>query len=440
MAANPGTAPGARPRRQPQWPSAWPVWQMPAALLAAVLTVETVAIVVLAAGVAGHGGLDVRDLQAFLIVCVVGVAHTEIARHVERMRRRLTGDELHVDLGSVWFLAAAVLLPAGYAALATVVVHTHLWWRAGHQRRPLHRQVFNAASMSLSAAAAAAVMRRLTAGERLGFPFDGGSLLVLVAGVAVFLVLNSALVAGAIALSVPGATTARVLGGWNDNLLEIGTLCFGACVAISMIAHPSLVLLALPPLYVLHRAVLAGHLEQAVSTDAKTGLLTAGAWSTRAAHLLRDRRRARRTEPARGILMIDLDHFKKVNDTHGHLAGDRVLVAVADALRAEVREGDLVGRFGGEEFVVLLSGLDHPDDLHTVAERIRHRITTVRVLVDTADGPLTISGLTTSIGAVRHRPPIGLPRLLESADSALYDAKRDGRNTVRHRVVAAPAD
>ena len=440
MTGDDGVASGVRPRRPRWWPPSWPVWQLSAPLLAVVLTVEKTALAVLTGGLVGHGGLDVRDLLALVLVCVVGVAHTEIARHVERMRRRITGDELHVDLGSVWFLASAVLLPAGYAALATVVVHTHIWWRAGYKRTPLHRQVFNAAAMALSAAAAATAMRGLTAGERLGLPFDDRSLLVLVAGVAVFLVLNSALVAGAIALSVPGATTARVFGGWNDNLLEIGTLCFGACVAISIIAHPSFVLLALPPLYVLHRAVLAGHLEEAVSTDAKTGLLTAGAWSTQAEDLLRDRRRTRRSDPGRGILMIDLDHFKRVNDTHGHLAGDRVLHAVAEALLVEVRDGDLVGRFGGEEFVVLLSGLDHPDDLHAVAERIRHRITTVRVLVDTADGPLTIGGLTTSIGAVRHRPRVGLATLLESADSALYDAKRDGRNTVRHGVVAAPAE
>jgi GGDEF domain-containing protein len=93
------------------------------------------------------------------------------------------------------------------------------------------------------------------------------------------------------------------------------------------------------------------HLEEAASLDGKTGLLNAATWRSRA------ERAAGERPGGAGVLILDLDHFKAVNDQHGHLAGDDVLAAVAGALRSAVRGQDLVGRFGGEEFVVLVGAL-----------------------------------------------------------------------------------
>jgi diguanylate cyclase (GGDEF)-like protein len=134
------------------------------------------------------------------------------------------------------------------------------------------------------------------------------------------------------------------------------------------------------------------------------------------------------------VLVLDLDHFKSVNDTHGHLAGDHVLAAVADVLQAEVRERDLVGRFGGEEFVVLLAGLggEGSAELAAVAERIRRRVAGLGVEIPTPDGPLTVRGLSVSVGcAVMPDGGAELRDLLEVADRALYAAKGAGRNAVR---------
>jgi diguanylate cyclase (GGDEF)-like protein len=205
-----------------------------------------------------------------------------------------------------------------------------------------------------------------------------------------------------------------------------------------LVLNPWLVLLALPPLVVLHRAVLVRHLEEAASIDGKTGLLNAAAWHAQAERLLQ------RSSPAdgpRGVLVLDLDHFKTVNDTHGHLAGDQVLSAVAGAVRAEVRERDLVGRFGGEEFVVLLAGPAAGDaaELEAVAERIRSRVARLRVEIPTPDGPLSVSGLTVSIGvAVSPAEGADLRTLLQVADTALYAAKRAGRNAVRTGTPPGP--
>ena len=133
--------------------------------------------------------------------------------------------------------------------------------------------------------------------------------------------------------------------------------------------------------------------------------------------------------------MLDVDHFKRVNDRFGHLAGDVVLKAVAEAISEHVRDYDSVGRFGGEEFVVLLPGATETDVL-PVAERVRRAVMALEVEVATASGPRVVQGLSVSIGAAVY--PSGgtvLERLLHVADSALYQAKNSGRN----RVVALAA-
>jgi diguanylate cyclase (GGDEF)-like protein len=137
------------------------------------------------------------------------------------------------------------------------------------------------------------------------------------------------------------------------------------------------------------------------------------------------------------VLMVDLDHFKRINDSYGHLAGDAVLKAVAGTITDAVRDYDSVGRFGGEEFVVLLPGIAHPDVL-TIAERIRAAISELVVSVPLDEVDTTVSGLSASIGASMY-PAAGnaVERLLHAADTALYQAKNSGRNKVVSTLNAA---
>jgi diguanylate cyclase (GGDEF)-like protein len=206
-----------------------------------------------------------------------------------------------------------------------------------------------------------------------------------------------------------------------------------------------LLLLMLLPLYVVLRVALIRPLEAAASTDGKTGLLNAATWIAEAELVLAGTDGAER---AGAVLMLDLDHFKAVNDTHGHAVGDHVLTAVADALRRVVRAHDLVGRMGGEEFVVLplraASGARSVElesvELEVVAERIRTHVADLRLEVPTLRGPLVISGLTVSVGgAVAATGGSDLAALLHTADTALYEAKRAGRNTVRVAVASPDA-
>jgi diguanylate cyclase (GGDEF)-like protein len=372
-------------------------------------------------------------LQAALLVGL-GILHTETAIGVERLRRRVMVGN-HANLSSVWTFAGALVLPPVYAAVMAVVVHMHVWARTGRPRVPLYRSVYSAATIVLACLGGTAVIRVLGSGPD---PLTAAGIPGIALALLVYTTVNTGLVAGAIAMSAPQPDLARVLGRWDDNLLEFATLSLGALTAIALIINPWLVLLALLPLVVLHRAVLVRHLEEAANIDGKTGLLNAVAWHAQAERLLQ---RSGRADGPRGVLVLDLDHFKAVNDTHGHLAGDQVLAAVAGALRAEVRERDLVGRFGGEEFVVLLAGpgAGAAVSLEAVAERIRSRVADLRVEIPTPDGPLTVSGLTVSIGgAVAPAEGADLRTLLQIADTALYAAKRAGRNIVRMGTPPGP--
>lgn len=137
--------------------------------------------------------------------------------------------------------------------------------------------------------------------------------------------------------------------------------------------------------------------------------------------------RQSRTGEGFTVLMIDVDHFKSINDGYGHDAGDSALREIGVVLARAVRDGEAAARFGGEEFTVILDTVS-PDEAQAAAERIREAVTTLRIRVQARELP----PLTVSIGAALH--PINgrdAAAVLESADQALYAAKRGGRNQVR---------
>jgi len=140
--------------------------------------------------------------------------------------------------------------------------------------------------------------------------------------------------------------------------------------------------------------------------------------------LEREVSRSRREGVSLGALIADLDHFKCVNDTYGHLAGDAVLREVTRRMQVDVRPYDAVGRYGGEEFLILLPGCDH-SATRDKAERLREAI--VREPVETGAGNLKV---TMSIGGVATSdwPSDSGNQLLQMADAALYRAKEEGRN------------
>jgi diguanylate cyclase (GGDEF)-like protein len=140
--------------------------------------------------------------------------------------------------------------------------------------------------------------------------------------------------------------------------------------------------------------------------------------------LERELSRARRDGSSVGILLADIDHFKRVNDTRGHLVGDEVLRAVTGRLKGEVRSYDSVGRYGGEEFLILLPGCDNPK-LTAKAEQLVKVVE--RSSIGTSTGTVAV---TISVGAIASGdcPHAEVNKLLRAADTALYRAKVAGRN------------
>ncbi|MBZ5562315.1 MAG: diguanylate cyclase [Acidobacteriia bacterium] len=168
-------------------------------------------------------------------------------------------------------------------------------------------------------------------------------------------------------------------------------------------------------------------LRELATRDPLTGLFNRGAILEL---LQRELARSERQGVSIGVIIADLDHFKKVNDTHGHLIGDAVLCEAAKRMKAAVRTYDFVGRYGGEEFLIFSPGCDLRDACQQ-AERIREYIAREPVVTPPASVQITASfGVCASGAGVRN----DFTTLINAADAALYRAKERGRNRVERAV------
>ena len=135
--------------------------------------------------------------------------------------------------------------------------------------------------------------------------------------------------------------------------------------------------------------------------------------------------RARRYDRATSILMIDIDRFKSINDTHGHSGGDAVLKVLVTCLQEGIRPSDILGRLGGEEFAIILAETDL-SRAEVAAERIRRDVASLNITLETGN-----TGFTLSIGVAQFmQQETTLKPAMDRADRALYQAKADGRNRV----------
>ncbi|ANF27097.1 MULTISPECIES: sensor domain-containing diguanylate cyclase [Stutzerimonas] len=163
-------------------------------------------------------------------------------------------------------------------------------------------------------------------------------------------------------------------------------------------------------------------LQRLSSTDRLTGLFNRGHWEEM---LRQDYARHRRYERNAALVMFDIDHFKKINDSYGHQAGDAVIQQTAELVRQSTRDADIAGRYGGEEFVVLLPDTDSEGAV-TFAERLRQSIEAHEVVHEGRSIRFTVSlGI-----ADLSEPTNGYAQLIERADIALYSSKASGRNQV----------
>jgi diguanylate cyclase (GGDEF)-like protein len=174
----------------------------------------------------------------------------------------------------------------------------------------------------------------------------------------------------------------------------------------------------------IHNARLYEQTQRLATTDALTNLSNHRYFREA---LAMEIARANRLGYALGLLMIDVDNFKRVNDTFGHPVGDDVLRNIARVLRSNLRQTDVAARYGGEEFAIVLPGLG-PRGVRAVGEKLRRAVKTLQPLVTAGAPPFQIS---VSIGGVSAaHPELNAVDLVRVADSALYEAKRRGRDVV----------
>ena len=372
-------------------------------------------------------------VRAGLLV-TLGILYAETANRVDLLRRYLhlsTERKVWSNPTSVWTFAASLLLPFGYAAAVVAVVYGHIYLHARRHRLSRSYQIVFGCTTTLLGAGAAIGTQGLV-GARLESGGPAAAAVVLMSLVA-YTITSLAATTTAVHLIRAPSTFRAVLPDFDAIGFEIATLMLGMVTAACLLFNPWLIPAVFVLIAVLHRSTLVKDLEVAASTDTKTGLLTAGAWHDMAGRHLA--RASRAGEPA-ALLMIDLDHFKRVNDEFGHLAGDQMLRSVANCLKTELRGYDALGRFGGEEFVAVLDGVGK-DAAVSIAVRLAEAISALK---SAAAGEHDLpSRLTASIG-VASFPADGtsVDALTAAADTALYEAKGDGRNCVRHIEEIAP--
>jgi diguanylate cyclase (GGDEF)-like protein len=391
-----------------------------------VLAVDLLAIGAVAYGLLAPGPVAGLDWIRFGMLLAGASLHVLVTQRQEEARRSRTRS-LHVELTSIWTFPAVLLLPFPLAVLLIFTVRTVRYFVA---RRPVHRFVLSSATVVLAGFAVHQVLSAFGPIDwtARGWPASATLFgLMLLAG-AVYPLAEILLVGGAIAFN-KGKLNLAVLGTRYDNSLEAMTVALGMISAVLLVDMPALLVIMVVLAVLGNRFAEIRQLQVDVRTDPKTGLLNMRGWRQSAE---REMARAERSGAPLGLLMVDLDHFKTINDTWGHPAGDDVLTAVAEVLRTETRPSDVPGRFGGEEFVVLLPESDGGDSV-AVAERIRIRIAALSVATtDKRGAPTVISGRTTSIGVASRDAGGGtLEDLLHGADAAVYDAKEGGRDQVR---------
>ena len=216
-----------------------------------------------------------------------------------------------------------------------------------------------------------------------------------------------------------------VLSGFSDQSLAVEAVQNGAQdYLVKGQGQPELLARAIR--YAIERKRAEERLTHLAQYDQLTGLVNRTLFRDRLIHAMA---RSKRLQQPMGLLLLDLDRFKSVNDTMGHDAGDQLLKAVADRLRECVREVDTVARMGGDEFTIILEALSHEDDITTVAQRITKSLTE----------PFPLENQRVSIGVsigitVYPLDDHEIDDLLRHADAAMYRAKQQGGNSFQYHL------
>jgi diguanylate cyclase (GGDEF)-like protein/putative nucleotidyltransferase with HDIG domain len=327
----------------------------------------------------------------------------------------------------IFFFTALLILPAPLFPIIVAIPHLVEWAKVrwltpeSPNLRQWYIQPFNIANHIICGTLAQHV---LAVGEQL--PLDAGitTVALYVAVALAYVCVNHLLVGLALQFARGIGLQASGVLTLNSLLPDVIMSCLGCAVAVLWSLHPAWMLMLLSPVVMMYQALMVPQLMEEAKTDGKTGLLNARYLDKAFAQ---EFERAERYGRPLAVLMADLDYLRNINNTYGHMAGDTVLKAIGAIIQGAIREADIAGRFGGEEFVVVLPEADR-HAAETVAERIRRSVEAAAFTLPNQAAPIRA---TISVGVAcfpdDSQTQAGLQ---ESADIAAYEAKRRGRNRV----------
>jgi diguanylate cyclase (GGDEF)-like protein/putative nucleotidyltransferase with HDIG domain len=282
-------------------------------------------------------------------------------------------------------------------------------------------QPYNIGSFLITAQAADAIYKLI---NPLGDLTSLTTILAIIASAACFTIINHLLLGFILLLARGESFKQSGVFDITPVLIDLTMLSLGASLAIVWAFNPYALLLFIIPLYPFYKALTIPALERKTETDQKTGLFNHGYFITQ---LKNELQRANRYDRPLSIIMADLDYLRNINNTFGHLAGDEVLKGIAGILQETVREYDVVARFGGEEFSILMPEATL-EQASQRAELIRKAIEAHSFQVPTSLNPIKV---TMSLGvSTREDFEQSGEEIIHNADIALYKSKIQGRNQV----------
>jgi diguanylate cyclase (GGDEF)-like protein len=313
--------------------------------------------------------------------------------------------------GLAFTMAGALVLPPRALIVLCLAQHLPDWLR---QRYPWYIQTFNIASYTLGALAAWAAYAAILTADG-----DASSTVRVAAAIAaagIFVTINHLLLARMLRLARGHDRRATGLFSFDGLLTDATLAATGIGLAVALTYDPAAVVAIAFPLILIQRASIIPELKAQATRDGKTGLLNMRGFSEAADGELA---RATRFNRPLALIVADVDNLREVNNRHGHLAGDAALTAVADAIRAAIRDYDISARFGGDEFVILLPETD-PTEARAVAQRIADQLARLPIRA-----PRETFHVDVSCGiAARSTTTTTLDELMYKADDAMYAAKR----------------
>lgn len=352
---------------------------------------------------------------------------TALATVAQLFKAEAPGHQLYHP-ALIFLFAGVIRLSPALFVLMVIIVHLVEWLKEtllkGPHLRAWYLQPFNISMHILIGTAVGYLFRSLNPAPEVFVTLQAIGSATL--GAVLYAVFNHLIVGQALVL-------ARGVSWRESGILaaeNIGTdfamLTMGFVLVVLMQQNVWLIAMALTPLYLIHRALAVPHLKQQAQKDAKTGLWNAEYFMQA---LESELSRARRYGRPLTIVMADLDFLRNINNAFGHLAGDAVLAGVANILVEYFRDYDVVARFGGEEFAILLP--------ETLPEEAYSRVEAVRQAVEAArfESPITHAEIRTTMSfgiASNLATQRTAKEIIHCADMAVYRAKVEGRNRTRY--------